>query len=236
MQLAFCVLAFLKINVGPDELSLNIEAKFKTFMHIAVAGNIGAGKSTLAGKLAQHYKWEVFYESVDDNPYLEDFYEDMHSWAFHLQVYFLSSRIKQVQGIQAASHTIIQDRTIYEDAVIFAKNLHASGHINIRDYNNYHNLFDTMTSFVKPPDLLIYLRAGMPTLVERIQKRGRDYENNIKLDYLRKLGESYEEWIDGYDKGKLLIINADQLDFVSRPQDLGHVIEKVDAELFGLFN
>lgn len=204
-------------------------------MHIAVAGNIGVGKSTLAGKLAQHYKWEVYYESVDDNPYLEDFYESMESWAFHLQVYFLSSRIKQVQGIQASTNTIIQDRTIYEDAVIFARNLHQSGHINDRDYANYLSLFDTMTSFIKPPDLLIYLRAGMPTLVDRIQKRGRNYENNIKLEYLRKLGEAYEEWIAGYSKGKLLIINADNLDFVERPQDLGLIIEKIDAELFGLF-
>jgi len=205
-------------------------------MHIAVAGNIGAGKSTLAQKLAQHYKWEVFYESVDDNPYLGDFYGDMQKWAFHLQVYFLSSRIKQVMDIQAAKHSIIQDRTIYEDAVIFAKNLAASGHINPRDYDNYLKLFDTMTSFVKPPDLLIYLRAGMPTLVERIQKRGREYENNIKLEYLRKLGESYEDWIGTYNKGKVLIINADQLDFVERPEDLGKVIEKVDSELFGIFS
>jgi deoxyadenosine/deoxycytidine kinase len=205
-------------------------------MHIAVAGNIGAGKSTLAQKLAQHYKWEVFYESVDDNPYLEDFYSDMHKWAFHLQVYFLSTRIQQVLDIQAAQHTIIQDRTIYEDAVIFAKNLHASGHINPRDYANYLNLFETMTGFVKSPDLLIYLRAGMPTLVERIEKRGRDYENNIKLEYLRKLGDAYEDWISTYNKGKLLIINADQLDFVARPEDLGKVIEKVDRELYGIFS
>lgn len=204
-------------------------------MHIAVAGNIGAGKSTLAQKLAQHYRWEVFYESVDDNPYLQDFYGDMHSWAFHLQIYFLSSRIKQVQNIQKAAHTIIQDRTIYEDAVIFAKNLNISGHINDRDYMNYLNLFETMTSFIKPPDLLIYLRANMPTLVERIQKRGREYENNIKLDYLKKLGDAYEHWIETYDKGNLLIVNADQLDFVERPQDLGVVIEKVDSQLFGLF-
>lgn len=205
-------------------------------MHIAVAGNIGAGKSTLAQKLAQHYNWEVFYESVDDNPYLEDFYGDMNQWAFHLQVYFLSTRIKQVLDIQAASHTIIQDRTIYEDAVIFAKNLHSSGHINPRDYQNYLSLFDTMTSFVKPPDLLIYLRAGMPTLVQRIEKRGREYENNIKLEYLRKLGDAYEEWISQYDKGKLLIINADELDFVTYKEDLGKVIEKVDRELFGIFS
>jgi len=205
-------------------------------MHIAVAGNIGAGKSTLAQKLAQHYRWDVFYESVDDNPYLEDFYADMHGWAFHLQIYFLSSRIKQVQDIQKSTNTIIQDRTIYEDAVIFAKNLNSTGHINDRDYSNYLNLFETMTSFIKPPDLLIYLRANMPTLVERIQKRGREYENNIKLDYLKKLGEAYENWIEKYDKGNLLIINADQLDFVERPQDLGIVIEKVDAQLFGLFN
>lgn len=205
-------------------------------MHIAVAGNIGAGKSTLAQKLAQHYKWEVFFESVDDNPYLEDFYTDMTQWAFHLQVYFLSTRIKQVLDIQAARHTIIQDRTIYEDAVIFARNLHHSGHINTRDYQNYLNLFDTMTGMVKPPDLLIYLRASMPTLVHRIEKRGREYENNIKLEYLRRLGESYEEWISGYSKGKLLVINADHLDFVARPEDLGKVIEKIDRELFGIFS
>lgn len=205
-------------------------------MHIAIAGNIGAGKSTLAQKLAQHYRWEVFFESVDDNPYLSDFYDNMDQWAFHLQIYFLSSRIRQVIEIQAARNTIVQDRTIYEDAVIFAKNLHASGHINSRDYANYLKLYETMTDFIKPPDLLIYLKAGMPTLVERIQKRGRDFENNIKLDYLKKLGESYDEWISGYNKGKLLIINADNLDFVANAEDLGRVIEKVDAELFGIFS
>lgn len=204
-------------------------------MHIAVAGNIGAGKSTLAQKLAQHYNWEVFYESVDDNPYLSDFYDDMNQWAFHLQVYFLSTRIKQVLDIQAAQKTIIQDRTIYEDAVIFARNLHASGHINQRDYLNYLNLFDTMTGFVKAPDLLIYLRASMPTLVKRIEMRGRAYENNIKLEYLRKLGESYEEWISGYNRGKLLVINADELDFVQKPEDLGKIIGMVDREFYGIF-
>lgn len=205
-------------------------------MHIAIAGNIGAGKSTLAQRLAQHYKWDVFFESVDDNPYLEDFYTDMHAWAFHLQVYFLSSRIRQVMDIQASRNTVIQDRTIYEDAVIFAKNLHASGHIQSRDYANYLKLFETMTSLIKPPDLLIYLKASMPTLVERIQRRGREFENNIKLDYLKRLGESYEDWISTYTKGKLLVINADNLDFVERPEDLGKVIEKVDGELFGIFS
>lgn len=205
-------------------------------MHIAIAGNIGAGKSTLAQRLAQHYKWDVFFESVDDNPYLEDFYSDMHAWAFHLQVYFLSSRIRQVMDIQASQNTVIQDRTIYEDAVIFARNLHASGHILSRDYANYLKLFETMTSLIKPPDLLIYLKASMPTLVERIQRRGREFENNIKLDYLKRLGESYEDWISTYNKGKLLVINADNLDFVARPEDLGKVIEKVDGELFGIFS
>jgi deoxyadenosine/deoxycytidine kinase len=159
----------------------------------------------------------------------------MNQWAFHLQVYFLSTRIKQVLDIQAAQKTIIQDRTIYEDSVIFARNLHASGHINQRDYLNYLNLFDTMTGFVKPPDLLIYLRASMPTLVKRIEMRGRTYENNIKLEYLRKLGESYEEWISGYSRGKLLIINADELDFVQKPEDLGKIIGMVDREFYGIF-
>ena len=204
-------------------------------MHIAVAGNIGAGKTTLTKLLAKHYKWEAQLEDVVDNPYLDDFYNQMERWSFNLQVYFLNSRFRQIKQIRSSGKDIIQDRTIYEDAHIFAPNLHAMGLMTNRDFENYSSLFELMESFVKGPDLLIYLRSTIPNLVSQIHKRGRDYENSISIDYLSRLNERYEAWIHGYDKGNLLIINVDELDFVTNPEDLGGIINKIDAQIHGLF-
>ncbi|MGB0980058.1 MAG: deoxynucleoside kinase [Croceimicrobium sp.] len=204
-------------------------------MHIAISGNIGSGKTTLTRLLAKHYKWTPHFEDVEDNPYLDDFYREMQRWSFNLQIYFLNSRFRQVKEIRDGGKKIIQDRTIYEDANIFAPNLHAMGLMPSRDYENYLSLFELMESFVAPPDLLIYLRASIPTLVDQIQKRGRDYENNIRIDYLNRLNERYEAWISGYDKGNLLIINVDDNDFANKPEDLGKIINNIDAELNGLF-
>ena len=204
-------------------------------MHIAIAGNIGAGKTTLSELLAKHYKWTPHYEDVDENPYLNDFYNDMQRWSFILQIYFLNSRFKQIIDIRKSGKTIIQDRTIYEDAEIFAPNLHAMGLMSTRDFGNYKSLFDLMASLIQPPDLLIYLRASIPTLVNQIQKRGRDYENSIRLDYLKQLNERYENWISGYKMGKLLVINVDDLDFTANPEDLSFVIDRIDAQIHGLF-
>ncbi len=204
-------------------------------MHIAIAGNIGSGKTTLAGLLSRHYGWEAHYEDVDTNPYLNNFYEDMQRWSFNLQIYFLNSRFRQVVDIRKGNRKVIQDRTIYEDAHIFAPNLHHMGLMASRDFSNYKSLFELMSSFIKPPDLLIYLRASVPTLVSQIQKRGREYENSIRLDYLKKLNERYEAWIEDYDLGKLLIINVDKIKFSERQSDLGEVIHKIDAEIHGLF-
>ncbi|RZN84284.1 MAG: ATP-binding cassette domain-containing protein [Winogradskyella sp.] len=204
-------------------------------MHVAIAGNIGAGKTTLTKLLAKHYKWEAQLEDVVDNPYLDDFYNQMERWSFNLQVYFLNSRFRQVNQIQQGKKDIIQDRTIYEDAFIFAPNLHAMGLMTNRDFENYSSLFELMESFVKGPDLLIYLRSSIPNLVAQIHKRGRDYENTISIDYLSRLNERYEAWISKYTKGNLLIIDVDHLDFVSNPEDLGGIINKIDAEINGLF-
>jgi len=204
-------------------------------MHIAVAGNIGAGKTTLTKLLAKHYKWEAQLEDVVDNPYLDDFYNQMERWSFNLQVYFLNSRFRQVGLIRKSGKDIIQDRTIYEDAHIFAPNLHAMGLMTNRDFENYRSLFDLMESFVKGPDLLIYLRSSIPNLVNQIHKRGREYENSISIDYLSRLNERYEAWIHGYNKGNLLIVDVDTLDFVTNPEDLGSIINKIDAEIHGLF-
>jgi deoxyadenosine/deoxycytidine kinase len=204
-------------------------------MHVAIAGNIGAGKTTLTKLLAKHYKWEAQLEDVVDNPYLDDFYNQMERWSFNLQVYFLNSRFRQVNLIQQGSRDIIQDRTIYEDAFIFAPNLHAMGLMTNRDFKNYSSLFELMESFVKGPDLLIYLRSSIPNLVSQIHKRGRDYENSISIDYLSRLNERYEAWVSKYDKGNLLIIDVDNLDFVSNPEDLGSIINKIDAQINGLF-
>lgn len=204
-------------------------------MHIAVAGNIGVGKTTLTELLAKNFNWEPHYESVENNPYLDDFYTDMQRWAFNLQVYFLNSRFGQLKEIQESGKNIIQDRTIYEDAYIFAPNLHAMGLMTSRDFQNYSTLFDLMASFVKPPDLLIYLRASVPTLVRQIQSRGREYESSIRIDYLTRLNERYEAWISEYTQGKLLVIDVDDLDFTKNQEDLGFIVDKVNAELHGLF-
>jgi len=204
-------------------------------MHIAVAGNIGAGKTTLTGLLSRHYGWEAKFEDVDENPYLADFYNDMERWAFNLQIYFLNKRLAGIVAIKNAKHHVIQDRTIYEDACIFAKNLHTMGLMSTRDYTNYRSLFDLMMSLVAPPDLIIYLRASVPTLVNQIQKRGREYEVGIRLDYLSKLNDFYTSWINDYDGGKKLIIDVDTVKFSERSEDLSFVIDKIDAELHGLF-
>lgn len=204
-------------------------------MHIAIAGNIGSGKTTLTGMLAKHYGWEPQYESVDNNPYLASFYEDMQRWSFNLQIYFLNCRFRQVTEIRKKKKEIVQDRTIYEDAYIFAPNLHAMGLMPTRDFENYASLFELMNQFIQAPDLLIYLKADVSTLVSQIQKRGRDYENSIRLDYLQHLNERYEEWISGYNSGKLLIIDVNTIKFGDVPEDFGIVIDKINAELFGLF-
>lgn len=204
-------------------------------MHVAIAGNIGAGKTTLTQLLSKHFKWEPQYEDVLVNPYLEDFYIDMSRWSFNLQVYFLNSRFRQILDIRQSGKDIIQDRTIYEDAFIFAPNLHAMGLMTNRDYKNYKSLFDLMESVTKAPDLLIYLRSSVPNLVNQIQKRGREYENSISIDYLNKLNERYEAWIHQYDKGNLLVIDVENINFVDNPEDLGEIINKIDAELNGLF-
>ena len=204
-------------------------------MHIAIAGNIGAGKTTLTQLLAKHYKIEAQLEDVVDNPYLDDFYNEMERWSFNLQVYFLNSRFRQVVQIRKSGKNIIQDRTIYVDANIFAPNLHAMGLMTNRDFDNYSSLFNLMESTVQAPDLLIYLRSSIPNLVNQIHKRGRDYENSISIDYLSRLNERYEAWIHGYEKGRLLIIDVDHLDFVEKAEDLGEIIEKIDSEINGLF-
>lgn len=204
-------------------------------MHIAISGNIGSGKTTLTSMLAKHYKWTPQYEDVEDNPYLDDFYREMQRWSFNLQIFFLNSRFRQVKEIQDSGLNVIQDRTIYEDAHIFAPNLHAMGLMPSRDYDNYMKLFGLMESFIKAPDILIYLRASIPTLVAQIQKRGRDYENNISLDYLNRLNERYEAWISNYSKGKLLIIDVDNNNFDINPEHLGEIINKINAETNGLF-
>ena len=205
-------------------------------MYLAICGNIGSGKTTLAEKLGKHYQWDVLYEAVEGNPYLADFYDDMKTWAFHLQVYFLNSRFDQIKKIQGNSSSTIQDRTIYEDAHIFALNLYKSGMLNDRDYATYLTLYESMIQHVKAPDLLIYLRSDIPKLVNQIQKRGRDYENAIRLDYLKNLNEHYTQWIDTYDLGKLLIIDVDELDFVAEPDDFSNIVERIDAEIHGLFS
>lgn len=204
-------------------------------MHVAVAGNIGAGKTTLTKLLAKHFDWEPQFEDVLENPYLEDFYNKMERWSFNLQIYFLNSRFRQVLEIRESGKSIIQDRTIYEDAHIFAPNLHAMGLMTNRDFENYRSLFDLMESVVQGPDLLIYLRSSIPNLVSHIHKRGRDYENSISIDYLSRLNERYEAWIHNYDKGNLLVIDVDDINFVDNPEDLGNIITRIDGELHGLF-
>jgi deoxyadenosine/deoxycytidine kinase len=203
--------------------------------HIAVAGNIGAGKTTLSEQLSKHYRWDVLYEDTNTNPYLSDFYNDMQRWSFNLQIYFLNSRYRQILDIRQGTTTVIQDRTIYEDANIFAPNLFEMGLMSERDFNNYLDLFDAMTSQIQAPDLLIYLKAGIPTLVSHIHTRGRDYEGSMSLDYLKRLNKRYEDWISSYKEGKLLVINADELDFKKNPEHFGEIINQINSSLFGLF-
>ncbi len=203
--------------------------------HIAIAGNIGAGKTTLTEMLSKHYKWIPNFEDVDHNPYLMDFYEDMPRWSFNLQIYFLNGRLKQLLDIQSGTETVIQDRTIYEDANIFAPNLHEMGLMSKRDFDNYYDFFQTLKSMVRPPDLLIYLNASVPTLVGNIQKRGREYEENIRLDYLKKLNEFYNKWIEHYKEGPLLTIDVDKNKFAENEEDFGQIISKIDSQLYGLF-
>ena len=204
-------------------------------MHVAVAGNIGAGKTTLTRLLAKHYRWEPQYEDVLENPYLEDFYNQMARWSFNLQIYFINSRFRQLQEIQQSGKDVIQDRTIYEDAYIFAPNLHAMGLMTNRDYENYRSLFELMASIIEGPDLLIYLQSSIPNLVAQIHKRGREYENTISIDYLSRLNERYEAWISDYDKSNLLVINVDKINFVDNPEHLGDIINRIDAQTNGLF-
>ena len=204
-------------------------------MHIAVSGNIGSGKTTLTRLLSDHYKWEPHFEDVDENPYLNDFYNDMQRWSFNLQVYFLTSRFEQILKVRESGKDFIQDRTIYEDAYIFAPNLHSMGLMTTRDFENFFSMFNLIGSFVQPPDLMIYLRASVPTLVRQIQSRGREYEESIRLDYLKSLNERYESWIQSYTRGKLLIIDVDDNNFKEDKEDLGMIIHKIDTELHGLF-
>lgn len=203
--------------------------------YVAIAGNIGAGKSSLTKLLGKNFNWKPYYESVDDNPYLSDFYDDMRRWSFNLQIYFLSSRFRHQKEIQESELNLIQDRTIYEDVEIFAKNLFDMGLMTDRDYKNYKALFHEMVNYLRPPDLLIYLRAEVPTLVRQIQQRGRNYENTIRIEYLERLNGLYENWIERYEHQKL-IINTDDLDFVNNSEDLGKVITLVEQRLYGLFN
>jgi deoxyadenosine/deoxycytidine kinase len=210
-------------------------AKAKKPKHIAIAGNIGAGKTTLTEMLSKHYKWIPQFEDVDQNPYLFDFYDDMPRWSFNLQIYFLNSRLNQLLEISRGTETIIQDRTIFEDAYIFAPNLHEMGLMSKRDFDNYFDFFQNLRQMVKPPDLMIYLQASVPTLVGQIQKRGREYEENIRLDYLKRLNDYYNKWIASYKEGPLLIINVDNMKFAENEEHMGEIIAKLDAELYGLF-
>lgn len=209
--------------------------KLKKPKHIAIAGNIGAGKTTLTELLSKHFKWVAQYEDVEHNPYLFDFYEDMPRWSFNLQIYFLHTRLEQLLEVHHGNETVVQDRTIYEDAHIFAPNLHEMGLMSKRDFDNYFQFFQTLKSMVRPPDLLIYLKASVPTLVENIQKRGREYEENIRLDYLKRLNKYYNDWIDEYKEGPLLVIDANKIRFAENPEHLGEIITRIESQLHGLF-
>ncbi len=204
-------------------------------MHVAISGNIGSGKTTLTDLLAKHYKWDTHFEDVENNPYLNDFYEDMQRWSFNLQIFYLNSRFTQIQEIKSSERTVIQDRTIYEDAFIFAPNLHKMGLMSTKDFENYFSLFSLMENFISAPDLLIHLRASVPTLVNQISQRGREYEESIRIDYLKRLNERYESWISSYNKGKVIIVDVDNNNFKENPEDLGKIITDIDAEINGLF-
>lgn len=203
-------------------------------MHIAIAGNIGSGKTTLTKLLATRYGWTPRFEPVDNNPYLEDFYHDMNRWSFNLQVYFLNKRFKEVVEISKSTDTIIQDRTIYEDACIFAPNLHDQGYMSDRDFKNYTDLFNLMMSLVKKPQLMIYIRSSIPTLVKHIEKRGRDYEKSIRIDYLTGLQKRYDDWLSTYD-GELITIDGDKINFEDSKEDFRKITDMIDASLYGLF-
>ena len=203
--------------------------------HIAVAGNIGSGKTTLTEKLAKHYKWQPHFEDVEHNPYLVDFYTDMPRWSFNLQIYFLNNRIKHLIDIRKGNETVVQDRTIYEDAYIFAPNLFDMGLMTNRDYENYTSFFQNLKTLIDPPDLLIYLKTSIPTLVDQIQKRGREYEENLRLDYLKRLNENYNKWITSYEDGPLLVIDVNTCNFAEKEEDFADVVRRIDAQLFGLF-
>ena len=205
-------------------------------MHIAIAGNIGSGKSTLTKLLAKHYGWEPRFEAVEDNPYLEDYYRDIHRWSFNLEVYFLKERFRDLIAISQTDHTIIQDRTIFEGVYVFMENNKAMGNLSERDYETYMGLFDQMISMVRLPDLMIYLRASVPHLVNNIQQRGRDYEQTIQLEYLQNLNERYDDFIYNKYQGRVMTVEKDNLDFVHRPKDLAQIIDRIDATLFGLFS
>jgi len=207
----------------------------KSIKHIAIAGNIGSGKSTLATQLAKHFGWDTHFEDVENNPYINDFYQDMPRWSFNLQVYFLNSRFQKIIDIKNGDRVTVQDRTIFEDAHIFAPNLHSMGLMTTRDFENYMNLFNNINQLITPPDLLIYLRSTIGNLVEQIERRGREYEQNLRLDYLKRLNERYEAWISKYNAGKVLIIDVDEINFADNAEDLGTVVQKVQAELYGLF-
>lgn len=207
----------------------------KKIKHIAVAGNIGAGKTTLTQLLANHYRWTAQFEDIEHNPYLSDFYNEMQRWSFNLQIYFLHNRLRQLVDIQSSSQTVIQDRTIYEDAYIFAPNLHEMGLMPRRDFENYTEFFQTIKRMIRPPDLLIYLKASIPTLVDQIQKRGREYEENIRLDYLKRLNEHYNNWTGKYIDGPLLVIDCDQIKFSEKEEDFARVISQIDSRIHGLF-
>ena len=204
-------------------------------MHIAIAGNIGVGKTTLTGMLAKHYGWEANYEVVDDNPYLNDFYQDMKAWAFNVQISYLHSRLQRIMSIRNSGKDVIQDRTIYEDAYIFAPNLHGMKLMATRDFETYFSLFQQVEQLLQAPDLLIYLKSSIPTLVKRIQCKGREYENAIRIDYLESLNRRYETWVKSYDLGKILVIDTDSINFIDNPEDFSKIVNKIDAELFGLF-
>lgn len=203
--------------------------------HIAIAGNIGSGKTTLTSLLAKHYKWIPHFEDADDNPYLNDFYEDMQRWSFNLQIYFLNTRFNQILQIRKGNKTVVQDRTIYEDAYIFAPNLYSMGLMSKRDFDNYLSLFQLMEQLIQPPDLIIYLKASVPTLVKQIQKRGREYENSIRLDYLKKLNERYDNWALSYNMSKLITFDIDEYNFLEKKEDFAKMIQRIDSEISGLF-
>ena len=204
-------------------------------MHIAIAGNIGVGKTTLTSMLAKHYGWEPNYEVVDDNPYLNDFYQDMKAWSFNVQISYLHSRLQNIMNIRSSGKDVIQDRTIYEDAYIFAPNLHGMKLMATRDFETYFSLFRQVEQLLQAPDLLIYLKASIPTLVKRIQSKGREYENAIRLAYLESLNRRYETWVKSYDLGKILVIDTDSINFIDNPDDFSKIVNKIDAELYGLF-